>query len=336
MSYEIVYKDKYYLRELIESISLKDSLDQISYQANIRLAVPASMPAIGPGETIRISGVPFQDSTWHPLLEPGVVWETSSSRSSRKTLDVTVYDRTIYLAKSEDEYLLPAGQTASQRLRKYSADWGIKLSSVPDTGTKLKKAVYRSQTIYKMISSDLQETVKAGGSMYIPRMTTAGLELFKIGSNKTVWVLEATEQVSRNRTLEGAVTKVKVLGTQDRASTKRTKKSGSNEEAPTPVLAIVTGETSKYGTLQKMVQDEDVKTAAAAKKLGNDWLTGIQESYSYSGIDINTLRAGDAVIIDGTELIVTSITHDLGDPGHMQLDAAPADYVKRRYFLNYG
>lgn len=336
MSYEVIYKDKYYLRELIESISLKDSLDQISYRADIKLNVPASMPVVGPAETIRISGVPYQMTSWHPLLDPGVVWETNSGRSSTKKLDVLVYDRTIYLDKSEDEYLLPAGQTASQRLRKYAADWGIKLSTVPDTGIKLKKAVYRAQSIYKMITSDLQETAKAGGGMYIPRMTPSGLELFKIGSNSMVWELEAAEQVSRTRTLEGAVTKVKVLGTQDRAATGRNKKSGNSEEAPTPVLAIVTGETAKLGTLQRMVQDEDVKTAAAAKQLGQSWLTGIQETYSFAGIDINTLRAGDATVIEGIELIITSITHDLGDPGHMQLEAASLDYVKRRYFLNYG
>jgi hypothetical protein len=336
MSYEVVHLDKYYLRELIESISLKDSLDQISYTASVKITVPASMQAINPAELIRVSGVPYGESTWKPLLDPGVVWEVNSSTDNIKALELTIYDRTIYIAKSEDEYLFPAGQTASQRLRKYASDWGIKLSTIPDTKTKLKKAVYRSQAIYSMITADLQETVKAGGDMYIPRMTTAGLELFKIGSNSTVWVLEATESVSRRRTLEGAITKVKVIGTEDRKETTRTKTTGSSEEAPSPILAIATGETEKYGTLQRMVQDEDVKTAAAGKKLAESMLTGVQETYSYTGLDINTLRAGDAVKLNGTEQIVTSITHQLGDPGHMNLDLANADYVKRRYFLKYG
>lgn len=359
MNYEVVLQDKYYLRELIESITLKDSLDQISYQAEIRLALPASFPGIQPGQNIRISGVPYGDSVMRPLLNPGVVWECESSRSGRASMNVTVYDRTIYLAKSEDEYLLPAGQTASQRLRKYAVDWGIKLSDIPDAKTKLKKAVYRSKTIYDMIQADLQETVKAGGSMYVPRMTTAGLELFKVGGNAKVWVIEAVEEVSRLRSLEGAVTKVKVIGTEDRKSSsdstpdtsnmtleeigriygsKIDEKTGKvkNTELPSKVLAIVTGETGAYGTLQKMVQDEDVKTAAAAKKLANDLLSGIQETYTVSTMDINTIRAGDAVNLGGSQLIVTSATHELGDPGRMTLELAPEDYVRRRYFLRYG
>ena len=41
MSYEVVLDNKQYLRELVESISLKDSLEQIAYEATIQLKVPA-------------------------------------------------------------------------------------------------------------------------------------------------------------------------------------------------------------------------------------------------------------------------------------------------------
>jgi hypothetical protein len=364
VSYEVVYQDKYYLRELIESISLKDSLDQISYQASIRLKVTSDFPDLQPGQPIRISGIKFGTESMSPLLNPGVVWECDSSNRETKHMTVTVYDRTIYLAKSEDEYLLPAGQTAAQRLRKYANDWGIKLSTVPDTKTKLKKAVYRSRPIYNMITADLQETVKSGGGMYIPRMTTAGLELFEVGSNQDVWILQAIEESNQLRTLEGTVTKVKVIGTEDRKTKskatagnpnssnmtleeigrlyggqvdKKTKKvkADSNVELPSKILAIVTGETSKFGTLQRMVQDEDVKTTAAAKKLGESMLSGVQETYTVTCPDLNTIRAGDLVNYSNMRLIVTSVLHELGEPGHMTLELTRPEIVKRRYFLNY-
>lgn len=328
MSYEVVLQDKYYLREWIESISLTDSLDQISYNANIQLKVPEEGISFAPGQVIRISGTPFSAGNNKVyLLNPGVIWECNSSNNSTKHLQLNVYDRTIYLAKSEDEYLFAAGGTASQRLKKYAKDWGIQLANVPDTKQKLSKAIYRTQPLYKMITADLQETVKSGGDMYIPRMTPAGLELFKIGSNATVWKLQAMEEVSQSRTLEGAVTRVKVLGSRETAG----------NEAPSPVLAVVSSDLiPKLGTLQRMVQDEDVKTEAAAKKLGNAMLTGIQETFSVSGLDINTLRAGDKVELGGLELIVMSVTHQLGDPGHMSLELGSIELVKRRYFLNYG
>ena len=333
MSYEVVLQNKYYLRELVESITLKDSLDQISYQGTIQLAIPPSFPGIEPGQEIRISGVPYAANDGGPsstskgmvpLLHPGVVWECSSTVKQAKHMTVTVYDRTIYLAKSEDERLFPAGGTASERLRKYAADWNIKLDKVPDTKTKLKKSIYRPQTIYNMIMSDLKETVKAGGSMYIPRMTPAGLTLFPVGGNEVVWRLEGLEEATQNRTLEGAVTQVKVIGTEARS-----------EQALSKVLAVASGETGKYGVLQRIVQDENVKTAAAAKKYAESMLNGQGHSYSVTCLDLNTVRAGDRVSFNGLNLIATSVSHELGEPGHMMLELVTAEDVKRRYFLEY-
>lgn len=324
MSYEVVLQNKYYLGGLIESISLTDSLDMISYQGTFNMKIPADFPGIEPGQEIRVSGTPFGGSSKAYLLHPGVVWECSSSVDQSKHMRVSFYDRTIYLARSEDECLFSAGGTATQRLKKYAADWNIKLAlSIPDTNKRLKKAVYRAQTIYNMIMSDLKETVKAGGDMYIPRMTPSGLGLFKIGSNETVWVLGGIESSTQNRTLEETVTKVKVLGTAD-----------GKEDAPSKVLAIATGETAKYGVLQRIVQDDDVKSAEAAKKLAQSKLTGIGETYTVQCIDLNTIRAGDRVSWGGQQLIVTGVTHELGNPGHMTLDLTTLADVKRRYFLD--
>lgn len=338
MSYEVVLEDKHYLRELIESVSLTDSLDQISYEARIKLRVPPSGLAIAPGQTIRVSGVPHGGKEMVYLLNPGVVWECISSNRGSKSLSLVVYDRTIYLAKSEDEYLFSSGGTASQRLKKYAQDWQIKLASIPDTGKALSKATYRSQAIYNMIVTDLRETVKLGGEAYMPRMTPTGLELFKIGSNKTVWKLEALEGIDQHRTLEGTVTKVKVIGSTDssKPSNSRTSNDKNKADPPSQFLAVETGEVSKFGTLQRIVQDEDVKTPADAKKLAKSMLTGLQETFTVNGLDINTLRAGDKVELNGMELIVMSISHELGEPGRMSLELGSYDYVKRRYYLNHG
>ncbi|GJM78891.1 hypothetical protein HMSSN139_13870 [Paenibacillus sp. HMSSN-139] len=175
-----------------------------------------------------------------------------------------------------------------------------------------------------MMMSDLKETVKAGGDMYVPRMTPAGLTLFKIGSNNVVWKLEQMEEATQNRTLEGTVTRVKVIGAEDRG-----------DNAPSKVLAVASGETAKYGVLQRIVQDENVKTAGAAKKYAESMLTGQGQSYTVTCLDLNTIRAGDKVNFNGLNLIVTSVSHELGDPGHMTLELATLDDVKRRYYLDH-
>lgn len=70
----MVLQNKYYLRELVESISLKDSLDQISYQGAIGLKLPDSFPGIEPGQEIRISGVPYDGAG--SSIAAGVRWFT--------------------------------------------------------------------------------------------------------------------------------------------------------------------------------------------------------------------------------------------------------------------
>jgi len=326
-SYKVVLANKWFLRELIESIILEESLDEIAYRATIRLVVTPDFPGIAPGQEIRVSGTPFSGSSMVYLLHPGVVWEIESEArgGAVKHLTVTAYDKAIYLAKSEDECLFPAGQTAAQRLKRYAADWGIPLGTVADTGVALAKAVYRARPIWDMIVADLRETVKKGGKMFRPRMGANGLELVELGTNSTVWVLETEQNVEdliQRRSLEGAVTQVKVLG-------------HAVAEQRSPVLAVVKGETTKYGTLQRVITDEQIKTVAQAQEAAKRALSGMQETFTVTAIDINTIRAGDKVKLNQLDLYVMSVRHELGSPGHMTLELASADYI-RRVVYGYG
>ncbi|MEF3302391.1 XkdQ/YqbQ family protein [Paenibacillus sp. GYB003] len=326
-AYEVVLDNRYLLGDLIESISLEESLDEIAYRATVTMMVPADFPGIRPGQEIRVSGVPHQGTDMAYLLHPGVVWDCENSYHGADRLTVTLYDRTIYLSKSEDEYVFPAGQTASQRLEKYAADWDIRLYRIPDTVRTLSKKVYRAQSIYAMIASDLKETARKGGELYRPRMTPNGLELFPIGGNETVWALEPSgniESLTQRRTLEGTVTKVKVLGKEE------------NPESATEILAVESKDTDMYGTLQKVVMDSDITTVSEAAAAAKGYLSGVQETFSVTAIDVNTIRAGDRVHLlgSGMDLIVTSVRHELGRPGKMSLELAAFDYVKRRYFMD--
>ncbi|MFD0868762.1 XkdQ/YqbQ family protein [Paenibacillus residui] len=368
--YDVILRNQYYLRELLEGVTLEDSLEEIAYRAIIRVSITDDFPEIGPGDEIRVSGVPFDGSGMVYLLHPGVIWECDSKDKGHKTLTVTAYDRTIYLQQSEDENILPAGQTASQRLRKYAADWQIPIASIPETGVALSKAVYRPRSIHSMIMADLKETVKKGGKMYRPRMTPNGLELYELGTNKTVWVLESNQNIkelNQLRTLQGAVTQAKVLGTQEKSRASQMnvklntdgmsdaeleeyirkyaagstgkkaggKKPKTKQDIPSPVLAIEKGETAKYGTIQKIIQDSEIKSVAQARKAAKEMLAGMQESFSVVAIDINTIRAGDMVRLNGLDLLVISVQHNLGSPGEMTVEVAWPDVVKRRVY-GYG
>lgn len=326
-NFQVILNGTHRLEDLVTSISLRDSLDEIAYTANIKLIVTESLPALGPGQSLIIKGVSTDSQQVETLLS-GVVWDCNSNNRGIKELDITVYELTKYLACSEDEYLFPAGQTASQRLRKYAADWDIELGELVDTKVPLAQGVYRSQSIYSMILEDLKGTLTNGGEMYRPRINDSKLELFSIGSNSQVHLLDLDNNlldVSQKRTLAGTVTQVKVLGK-------------SRDDKKTPVLAIEQGETEKYGTIQKIIQDSSVATTAAAKEKAQQMLSGIEENITVNCIDINTIRAGDAVRFKEFpewELLVASVQHDLGIPGQMFLELASSDSVKRRFY-NYG
>lgn len=340
--YEVVLGNKYYLRELIEGITLEDSLEQIALRATVRLRKTDELARIlsAAGHRIenwpaRVSGIPFGGSGMGYLLHPGRVWDVEDTEAKADELTLTVYDASIAMGSSEDEYLFAAGTTASQRLKRYCTDWGIPVdASLPDTKVALAKAVKRGEgsTIYSMLEADLKETAVKGGDMYRVRwkltraLNGATLTLFKIGSNATVWVLETgstLEEVVWRSSMEGAITQVKVLGK-------------AAEGKRSPILGIVKGETEKYGTLQKVFSDEKVKTASQATESGTKLLSGPTKQITVSAIDINTIRSGDKVRLitkRGTfDLIVCSSLHTFGTPGRMALELAEESEVRRRYF----
>lgn len=324
MSYKVILQDQYDLSPLVEAINLRDSLEQVAYQGTVNLVVTPDMPPISPGMAIRISGIPYGKKDYVPLLHPAVVWEVETSNNGVKRMTLTLYDRTVYLDKSEDEYLFPAKQTATQRFKKYAADWNLKIAVLPDTEKQLGRSVYRTQSIYASMFADLRETAKAGGKLYHPRMISSGLELYELGTNKEVYILEAITDTTQSRTLEGAATKVKVLATAA---------SETGQEVPSKVMAIEEKDIAKYGQLQAIIQDDEVKSPAAARQLARSKLRGIRETISMNAPDINTIRAGDAVMLGSMKLLVISVSRELGSPGSMMLELGSYDDVKRRFYL---
>lgn len=319
MIYQVVLNGQYDLQEVTEDIRVSDSLGDISLHLSFQFVVSSDFPNLEEGHTIDVIGVPYGETSTKTLYS-GVVWATDETdNGSYKTLAVDVYERTIYLKKSEEEYIFLSGQTAADRIRRYASDWNIPLGNIPNTITKLEKAVYRAQPISSMIQKDLNETATKGGKLYIPRISLNRLDLYEIGSNMDIWLLEDVETKTKSRTLENAVTKVKVLGKEV-------------EGKSSPVIATVSKDTNKYGTLQKIIQDEKITKKSDAETAANKLLFGVEESSTVSAPGINTLRAGDRVKIDGKELIITSLNQPLAEGATMSLQLGSIDYVRRKYF----
>jgi hypothetical protein len=324
LAYELVLQDKWYLGDLLGPAPvIEESLDEIAVRVTVDVNVVKGFPPIGPGLAIRLSGEPFGGGPMHVFVD-GVIWRVSSRTKGVKQLTLTIYDRAIYL-KSEEEYLFPAGLTATARIRKIVQDWNVPLGTVADTGVPLAKGVFRSNALYQIIDSSLAETIKKGGKPYRPRMVGKQLNLVEVGRNQPVWVLEPAvniEELGQERSLENTVTQVKVLGQ-------------AEGEARSPVLALEKKDTDKYGTIQRLIRDPEITTASQAKTAALQELWGIDEVFPIAGIDINTIRAGDAVRLYSpggvnTDYIVWAVRHELGSPGRMRVELAPLALVRRR------
>lgn len=322
MSYQVILGGKYDITEVVQagSMSLSDALDDIAMRFKVTITVVPGLPGIEPPMSITLRGTPINSSSMTALFD-GVVWDVTDSYKGAHYISITAYERTKYMAESEDEYLFNAGMTASSIIKKIASDWNIPLGNIANTKIKLAKQVFRGgRNLYSIIRDVLAETVDKGGDMYIPRMAGGKLELVPIGSNAIVWSLETIESAEHTITMDGMVTKVKVLG------------SSNSDNKLSPVLAIVTGDTAKYGTIQRVYSDSQIKNVSEAKTAGQKLLSGPVETFSYSGIDINTIRAGDKVKFDERDLIVISVEHALGEPGHMNMELAPLEVVRKKYY----
>lgn len=354
---EIILGGKYYLGDLLESAILNDSLAEISYRGDITLVATPELKALNmaPKPSVIIQGIDPARNSKVSLLD-GIVWTTEDRNiGGRNHLALGVRDRTINLAKSEAEYLFSPGMTATERIAKYAKDWNIAVGGLVDTEVKLTKTVHRAQPIYSMILKDLAETAKQSGELYLARMVGQKLYLVKLGSNTTAWRLEALEEATNHKTLEGAVTKVLVLGAEI---------TGGKQ----PIFITVDNPDPALGTIQKIIQDSQLTTPDAAKKAGevrahktsvssavmttakivfktpqavllaNDLATaksmtgGVQETETLEAPDVPTIRAGDLVVYNSENWLVTEVEHRLGTPGHMRLFLGDKDYVRRRYY----
>lgn len=302
----------------MEGIQLSEAIDGIAYTANINLAATEELKRLGieKGHSIEIYDIDFETKKNKQVFK-GIIWDIDKSRKSKR-ITMACKERTIYIEESEDEYLFGEG-TATQRIQRYCRDWGIPTASLVNTKIKLAKAVYRSESILGMMLKDLKETAQKGGNLYKLRMLDK-LNIIQLGSNKTVWRLETiAEDISFKSSLEGMITQVKILGKQ-------------KENKKTPVTGVYKKDINRFGTIQKLVQDEKIKDGAGAKKRADALFNTGEETVRISGIDINSIRAGDKVSVNEQILYVIDVTHNLGSIGRMDLTLSGLDYIRRKFY----
>lgn len=313
--YSVILRNNIKLDDFKLKISLSETIDSIAYTANIQFVVPTELK-VAEGDPIEI--IKNKDPGKGTVFK-GVIWTKNTDMKHNKVGSLTCKERTIYIEESEDEYLFAEGTTATQRAQQMCGDWGVPIGNFEDTGVALSKAPPKINTIYSMMLDDLRETAEKGGGLFRYKMQEK-LELIKIGNNKVVHdISNILDNVGQTGSLEGAVSKVKVLGKK-------------NDDTKSPVTGTFEKDTDRLGTLQRVIQDEKIQDVGTAKAKAEAMFNKGEGNISPSGIDIPEIRAGDKVKLNGFYIYATSVNHELGEPGRMDLVLESLDQIRGKYY----
>lgn len=139
-------------------------------------------------EVVKTPGLSFQEgdpcrfSVDGTPVFYGFVFEKSRKGSTDDIIQITVYDQLYYL-KNKDIYVY-TNKTAADVIRMIAEDFQLNVGDLEDTGYTIGSRVEDNQTLFDIIQTALDETLKATSQMYVLYDDVGKLTLKNIGSMK--------------------------------------------------------------------------------------------------------------------------------------------------------
>lgn len=236
------------------------------------------------------------DGTRNEEVFRGYVWtRTYDSSNDDRDFTLKCYDNLIYFQESEDAVFFSDGKSTKDVFSSLCEKWGIKLSYTYSSITH-SKLVLRGN-LANIFTADLLDLVKdRTGKKYVILSQKDVMQVKGVGTNSTIYHFQVGKNASSANsscTMEGVVTQVVILGKADKDEKK-------------PVEATVKGDTSKYGTLQKIIdRDEDTSLEDAKKEAQNiiDADGNPKWEFEVRAVDIPWIQEGDKVYVDAGDIV---------------------------------
>ena len=245
----------------------------------------------------------------------GIVWERDFSfDDGKKSISLICYDKLIYLQNSKDNLYVKNGSNTKNILTNLAKKWGIEISYKYQSITH-EKIVYRSEYIADIFVDILEKVKKKTGVGYVIRCEKGVMVIESEQSNSTVYKIESGDNAistSYNETMSGMVTKVQIVKAEK-------EKKGDKEEETGRYITVtnVTGETSKYGTLQDIIEQSSDEKLDEAKKEANQIISDKgkpEKEITITAVDNPWIKKGHQVYINSGTMnnyyIVKGIEHD--------------------------
>lgn len=247
------------------------------------------------------------DGTTKAEVFRGYVWSRPYKSSlTDRDLQLKCFDHLIYLQESETSVFFASGKSTETVYSQICSDWGVKLAYSYSSITHSKLALRGH--LSDILTADTLDIVKdRTGKDYTIISDKDTMYVKHVGNNTTIYRIEAGNNAvstSSECTMDGMVTKVVILG--------KTEDSGRE-----PVEATVSGATSKYGTLQKIIDRDENTTIASAKEEARNIINrdgSPKWKYEVKAADIPWVRKGDKIYVNAGDiyqkyLIVKEIDH---------------------------
>lgn len=298
--YAVCGSQKYNLTSAVIEISFSEQKNQIAKSAQITLA----NIKVGSNNLTGLLNVRDRifvyadDGERNEEVWRGFIWTIPyKSQLNGKQMRIKCYDQLIYFQESQESEYFSAGKSTKDIMSTICNKWGIKLEYTYQSITHSKLPLYG--TLTDIFIDDLLDPVKdRTGKKYVIISDKDVMKVKGVGQNSTVYeIVKGQNGISAARevTMDGMTTKVVIIG-----------KADDNDRRP--VEATVSGETSKYGTLQKVISKDSNTSLADAKKEAQ---TIINENgkpkvtYDVQTVDIPWIRKGDYVKVNAGNVIGT-------------------------------
>lgn len=112
----------------------------------------------------------------------GFVFEKARKGSMDQVITITVYDQLYYL-KNKDTYVY-SNKTAAAVIRMLAEDFQLNVGALADTGYTIASRVEDNKTLFDIVQTALDETLKATSQMYVLYDDVGKLTLKNIGDMK--------------------------------------------------------------------------------------------------------------------------------------------------------
>lgn len=112
----------------------------------------------------------------------GFVFEKARKGSMDQVITITVYDQLYYL-KNKDTYVY-SNKTAAAVIRMIAEDFQLNVGALADTGYTIASRVEDNKTLFDIIQTALDETLKATSQIYVLYDDVGKLTLKNIGDMK--------------------------------------------------------------------------------------------------------------------------------------------------------